>query len=284
MEQWNNDRQNTVYDIMIAAGNIYDNLLPPIPSKGKNATSIAINRLLLAKYYNDVLKERNIPLDYIKNNTIETINADADEGGYKSFDNYKKTPARHLKKMLDYILGEDESKKFYDLKNRDLLTKENYLFFDFLIDFCDKKKTPNKLLKLFFDGKYHELEDSYVSFMYEGIIEFANNKDIGFDAEGIIKKWDMRLSRIYEVSKDIKDATNELNEVVDELNKTVVRSSDAPYAKDMLIFYEKAKEEINSCLRKLVDIQWDIFRITPDEELKRFIEETAKNFRQSNRD
>ena len=57
MEQWNNDRQNTVYDIMIALANTYDNLLPPIPSKGKNTTPIAINRLLLGKYYNDILKE-----------------------------------------------------------------------------------------------------------------------------------------------------------------------------------------------------------------------------------
>ena len=230
-------------------------------------------------------------MDYIKKNTYETINADADEGGYQSFENYKKTPSRHLKKMLKHILGEEEFKKFYDLKNRDLLTKENCLFFEFLIDTYDMKKAPDnmkgpakKLSELFFDGKYHELEDSYVSHMYEGIIEFANNKDIGFDAEGIIKKWDMRLSRIYEVSKDIKDATNELNVVVDDLNKTVVRSSDAPYAKDMLIFYEKAKEEINSCLRKLVEIEWEILRITPDEEIRRFIEGTTRNFRQSNQD
>lgn len=82
------------------------------------------------------------------------------------------------------------------------------------------------------------------------IVDFANNQDIGFDAELITQKWNMRLSKPY---RDIKAA-------VDELSMAITRFGDASYSEELLKFYILARKEIDSCVGRLIDIGNEIIR------------------------
>lgn len=164
--------------------------------------------------------------------------------------------------MLKHILGKEECAKFYGLQKRAVLTRENCRFFEFLIDTYDAVGDDNA--RFFLAGEYYKLDDWYINTMQDGIINFADNKRIGFDADLIVKKWNMRFSKPY---RDIKDA-------VDELNMAITRFGDASYSEDLLRFYILAKKELDSCISRLIDIGNEIFRNSYDEadaEIERLI-------------
>ena len=246
MEQWNtwdNDHgDKDIFDcMMMVIKQVYIELGSWIITDDENDESSTIYSFLRGKYIQEYMKATKKPSDYLEKNTIREINIDIQLDDYKpSFESYKKTTSRHLKKMLEYILGKEECSKFYGLRNRAVLIRENCYFFEFLIDTYDDNDDDNA--RLFLAGEYHKLDDWYVDFMYRGIIGFANNKEIGLDTELITKSWGMRLSKPY---RDIKGA-------IDELNMAITRFGDASYSEDLLKFYILAKKELDSCIRRLI--------------------------------
>ena len=264
MEQWNtwyNDQgDKDIFDcMMMVIKRVYDDLKDQIATDDKNDETSTIYSFLKGKYIKEYMEATDKPSDYLEKNTIRKINTDIQLDGYQpSFASYKKTESRHLKAMLKHIL-EKESEKFYGLKKRAVLTRKNCRFFEFLIDNYDDDNA-----RYFLAGKYYTLDDWYINSMHDGIMNFANNKELGLDTELITKRWNMRLSKPY---RDIKDA-------VDELNMAITRFGDASYSEDLLKFYILAKEEIGSCASRLIDIGNEIFRNSYDEadaEIERLI-------------
>lgn len=259
MEQWNtwdNDHgDKDIFDcMMLVIKQVYIELGSWIITDDENDTRCTINSFLKEKYVKEYMNAHNKPSGHLDKATIRQIIIDMQVDNYKPiFENYKKTPSRHLKKMLKHILGKKECAKFYGLQKRAVLTRENCRFFEFLIDTYDAVGDDNA--RFFLAGEYHKLDDWYVDFMHRGIIGFANNKEIGFDTELITKVWNMRFSKPY---RDIKVA-------VDELNMAITRFGDASYSEDLLKFYILAKEELDSCIKRLIDIGNEIFRNSYDE-------------------
>lgn len=265
MEQWNslgiNHGDKDIFDcMMMVIKLVYSELDPWIITDDENNEPCAIDSFLHGKYLKEYVEATKKPSDYLEKNTIRKINIDIQLDDYKpSFQNYKKTPSRHLKTMLGHILGKEECDKFYGLQKRAVLTRENCHFFEFLIDTYDDDNA-----RLFLTEEYHKLDEWYIDFMYRGITGFANNKEIGFDSEFIIKKWSMRLSKPY---RDIKDA-------VDELNMAITRFGDASYSEELLKFYILVKKELDFCIGRLIDIGNEIIRNSNDEadaEIERLI-------------
>lgn len=262
-------RNKSLHELMLSFYKIQDTTDTAIITDDESADSFTIGSLLRGKFYIDYLQDKDIPWENFKRKTIEEINILATTNKVPSFDSYRKFHSRHLRDMLMHILGEEECNKFYGLKNRALLSEKDCAFFSFLVDTYDDENFDES--KYFLRGEYHKLDDFYVDAMHEGIIEFANNKNIGFDAEKIVKKWDMRFSRTY----------RDITEAAEKLRFAVTRFDDASYSEDMLKFYEKAKEEINSCADKLIEIGKEIFHNYHDEETEQFIKSLYEKSPQS---
>lgn len=255
MEHWNtldNDHgDKDIFDcMMMVIKLVYGELEHWTFTDDENDEPSTIYSFLQGKYIREYMEAKDKPSDYLETNTIRKIHSDMQLDNYQPpFESYKKTQSRHLKTLLKHIL-EGECEKFYGLKKRAVLTRENCHFFEFLIDTYDDDNA-----RFFLAGEYHKLDDWYIDFMYDGIINFAHNKEIGFDTDFITNRWKMRLSKPY---RDIKDT-------VDELNMAITRFGDGSYSEDLLRFYILAKKEIGACVDRLIDIGNEIIHNSHDE-------------------
>ena len=126
------DLQNkSIHELMLSFYKIQDTTDTAIITDDESADSFTIGSLLRGKFYINYLKDKNIPWENFKRKTIEEINILAATNRVSSFGSYKKTSLRHLRKMLEHILGEEECTKFYGLSNRALLSENDCAFFHF---------------------------------------------------------------------------------------------------------------------------------------------------------
>lgn len=200
-----------------------------------------IYKFLQEKYiqeYKNHLKEINKQSNDCEAKSIKDIYGKMELNGYPSFESYKKTQSRHLKKILECILG-DECVKFYGLKKRALLTSGNCQFFEFLVDTYEDENTS-----YFLSGNYNKLDDWYVDYMYRGIIDFAKNKEIGLDFNHIVKHWTVCLSKPY---RDIRN-------LLEDLNAAVLELGHATCSEKMLKFHLLARQELDTCVNGLINI------------------------------
>ena len=181
----------------------------------------SVQEILEIKYRVDFLLERKIEVNKMKEeelkNTIKEI-VDKDVEEYDAFygkeNDYIGNEIKRLKKMLDAIVGKENTKLIYEKRGEKIYSKNDCLFFFFL--FTTYHMEDAKRLK---KRQYGAVSQDYIDYTYSAVMELSENENLKLSKDAINQMWKRRYHKSLRVFEN--DCVEFLNILMDVIKKAI---------------------------------------------------------------
>lgn len=167
-----------------------------------------------------------------------------DMHGDSHIDNFIQGREDTLFKILKIFI-KDRKKLHNGNKRNYSFNLRNYYFIYTILDLYDSKE---KNCRNLYKGRYYEIEEEFMVFLYEGLLDLAKNEDTNLEVEEAIRGWNNVFNPFYK----------EICSIVEDLKANVFYYVGAVPENET---NEKLFDEIK---KKLLDMNMEIIKMTED--------------------
>lgn len=249
----------------------------------KEERNYSVQEILEIKYRVDFLLEKKIEVKKIKEEELENMIKDIVENDVEAYDmfygkinDYIGNEIKRLRKMLDAIVGKENTKLIYEKRKEKIYTKSDCLFFFFL--FTTYHLEDGKKMK---KGQYSEISQDYIDYIYKSVMELTENENLKLSKDAIKQMWERRYHKTLRVFENdciefLKSFMKVFKKAIKIYKKRLIyveyREGQGAIEYDCEIL-DRISLELTKCLWAIQEIDEEftdiaIYKIDYDEELK----------------